>query len=57
LMTAMSTMHNHAAHFVSVGGDRRRGSAAERRSMTRIVPPHAGQRHELERGSRVVDKA
>jgi hypothetical protein len=57
VMAAMSMMQSHAAHFVSGGGERRRRSAAERRSITRIVLPHIGQRHELERGSRVVDKA
>jgi len=47
-MEAMSMMQSHAADLVSGGGERRRRSAAEIRSIMRIVPPHAGQRHELE---------
>ena len=56
VMAAMSMVQSHAAHFASGGGERRRRSAAERRSMTRIVPPHIGQRHALERRSRVAEE-
>ena len=57
VMAAMFMMQSHAAHLSSGGGERRRSSAAEMRSMTRIAFPHAGQRHELERASRVADTA
>jgi len=56
LMAAMSIMQSHAAHPVSCGGERRRRSAAEIRSIIRMTAPHAGQRHEMERGSHFADE-
>jgi hypothetical protein len=50
VVASMSMMQSHAAHPASGGGERRRSSAAEIRSMKHIVPPHFGQRHELECG-------
>lgn len=56
VVASMSMMPIHAAHLVSGGGERRRSSAAEIRSMTHIFSPHFGQRHKLERGSQAADE-
>jgi hypothetical protein len=55
VVASMSMMPIHAAQLVSGGGERRRSSAAEIRSMTLIFAPHFGQRQELKREPRDAD--